>query len=344
MDPVHEAERIEGFRATPLTLRLKNSSFHLHHKYHSASEISLAPRQTTNLSLSAQGSPSSDTQTALDSPSSASSPLQGSIHLHPSDNVSQPPPILRAQSMPVYNSNSLNINSPTRRSASPRGTFPRMRSPRKPVDEVFVGFPNLPNSSLPRNLDLVSGDEPATPDTLVGSNSPSSTINATHLRFRRPESPRLNLQKTPTSSSSHSPSASFTYQPSMYSSRLNDQNYNLNYCYSGAMNYPVSLTHSIPSTPTSTRSRSSSISSLETIPDSPDAEEAALIADQISDLEIDAGILDSFEVPKKRITRDINNGRARVLGTGFIREKRKRWSVCGGERRGDLNLDTIWED
>ena len=26
------------------------------------------------------------------------------------------------------------------------------------------------------------------------------------------------------------------------------------------------------------------------------------------------------------------------------RDKRKRWSVCGAERRGDLDLETIWED
>ena len=30
---------------------------------------------------------------------------------------------------------------------------------------------------------------------------------------------------------------------------------------------------------------------------------------------------------------------------GAIRgDKRKRWSVCGAERRGDLDLETIWED
>jgi hypothetical protein len=30
---------------------------------------------------------------------------------------------------------------------------------------------------------------------------------------------------------------------------------------------------------------------------------------------------------------------------GFgARDKRKRWSVCGAEKRGDLNLETIWED
>lgn len=26
------------------------------------------------------------------------------------------------------------------------------------------------------------------------------------------------------------------------------------------------------------------------------------------------------------------------------KDKRKRWSVCGAERRGDLDLETIWED
>jgi len=30
-------------------------------------------------------------------------------------------------------------------------------------------------------------------------------------------------------------------------------------------------------------------------------------------------------------------------GRGGLRDKRKRWSVCGAERRGDLSLETIWE-
>lgn len=25
-------------------------------------------------------------------------------------------------------------------------------------------------------------------------------------------------------------------------------------------------------------------------------------------------------------------------------KRRKRWSVCGGEKRADLELETIWED
>ena len=35
--------------------------------------------------------------------------------------------------------------------------------------------------------------------------------------------------------------------------------------------------------------------------------------------------------------------RGRVIGSS-TRDKRKRWSVCGAERRGDLDLETIWED
>ena len=32
------------------------------------------------------------------------------------------------------------------------------------------------------------------------------------------------------------------------------------------------------------------------------------------------------------------------VGGGSRADKRKRWSVCGAERRGDLDLETIWED
>jgi hypothetical protein len=54
----------------------------------------------------------------------------------------------------------------------------------------------------------------------------------------------------------------------------------------------------------------------------------------------------------RRSTESIERGRAISpgglssggLGTGLGRDKRKRWSVCGAERRGDLDLETIWED
>jgi len=36
----------------------------------------------------------------------------------------------------------------------------------------------------------------------------------------------------------------------------------------------------------------------------------------------------------------------RAGNTGLTAEekRRKRWSVCGGEKRADLELETIWED
>ena len=39
-----------------------------------------------------------------------------------------------------------------------------------------------------------------------------------------------------------------------------------------------------------------------------------------------------------------NRGRGIFKDFGSSQEKRKRWSVCGAERRGDLDLETIWED
>jgi len=97
----------------------------------------------------------------------------------------------------------------------------------------------------------------------------------------------------------------------------------------------------MPSTPTSARSRSPSISSLETIPDSPDAEEAALEAERIAQLKAAADAAEGGD-PKGRGSLDAP-ARGRSLGFGS-RDKRKRWSVCGAERRQDLDLETIWED
>jgi hypothetical protein len=96
----------------------------------------------------------------------------------------------------------------------------------------------------------------------------------------------------------------------------------------------------VPSTPTSTRSRSPSISSLETIPDTPDAEEAALEADRIAQLKAAADAADGES--KGRSSLDVpSRGRTMAFGS---KDKRKRWSVCGAERRGDIDLETIWED
>jgi len=104
---------------------------------------------------------------------------------------------------------------------------------------------------------------------------------------------------------------------------------------------------SMPSTPTSARSRSPSISSLETIEDTPDLESEAIEAERIAKL---SAVLEEEEEDgeegegRRRSSLEIPGQR---IGSGFgfgRRSERKRWSICGGERRADLDLETIWED
>ena len=64
-------------------------------------------------------------------------------------------------------------------------------------------------------------------------------------------------------------------------------------------------------------------------------------AERIAQLKAAADAADGGE-PKGRSSLDVPI-RGRTLGFGS-RDKRKRWSVCGAERRGDLDLETIWED
>ncbi|KAJ6141214.1 hypothetical protein N7470_010110 [Penicillium chermesinum] len=114
--------------------------------------------------------------------------------------------------------------------------------------------------------------------------------------------------------------------------------------------YPIhssSSVSSVPSTPTSLRSRSPSISSLETIPDIPDEEAEALEdEDRIAKLKAAADAAEATSSSnRRRGISDANPSGAR--GTNLYaprNEKRKRWSVCGAERRQDLDLETIWED
>jgi hypothetical protein len=118
--------------------------------------------------------------------------------------------------------------------------------------------------------------------------------------------------------------------------------------------YPVNSASSvssmsIPSTPTSLRSRSPSISSLETIPDIPDAENEALEEDRIAELKAAADAADAASnANRRRGASDAPNSFSTTRGGsgsyGARSDKRKRWSVCGAERRQDLDLETIWED
>jgi hypothetical protein len=67
-----------------------------------------------------------------------------------------------------------------------------------------------------------------------------------------------------------------------------------------------------------------------------------LQAERIAQLKAAADAADDSGDAKSRSSLDVPT-RGRTLAFGS-RDKRKRWSVCGAERRGDLDLETIWED
>lgn len=125
--------------------------------------------------------------------------------------------------------------------------------------------------------------------------------------------------------------------PLLSAAKFNEPFPGMNSHYSSSL-----ASSSVPSTPTSMRSRSPSISSLETIPDTPDAEEEAIEAHRIAKLKAAAEREEESE-GGRRSSLDVPGGSGRVFGFGK-RDTRKRWSVCGAERRQDLDLETIWED
>lgn len=216
------------------------------------------------------------------------------------------------------------------RPSSPLGPPLRHRSPmRKPTDETFSSFGNQLDidQTISENSEL-----DLTPRATVEYDSmPASPTPYTHSTFprsrRRPASPlhQISSSAFTTPTTPRNTLRACTSTPSLAGSQYNES-YPSNSAY-------ATSSGSVPSTPTSLRSRSPSISSLETIPDSPDAE---LEAEQIAKLKAAADREDqSEEGARRRIGGD--------TGRGGSKEKRKRWSVCGAERRGDLSLETIWE-
>jgi hypothetical protein len=254
------------------------------------------------------------------------------------------PIMLRAQSMPGINAAG-HLHISPQRSESPLRSPNRSRTPRKPVDEVYPVLSTHTPTDIPESFAAIYEDE-ETPRGSERSSSPimGLTPHNTFPRRRRPASPLRNLSLQNNTSGSSTPTASSPITPSPSYPTTNKFNESLT-----TYNYPSSFTSSsVPSTPSSVRSRSPSISSLETIPDSPDAEEAALEAERIAQLKAAADAADGDEAAleaKRRGSLDVSGGRGRTLGIAYgARDKRKRWSVCGAERRGDLDLETIWED
>lgn len=245
------------------------------------------------------------------------------------------------------------------RPSSPVGSYRRYHSPsRRFLDESGAGFGGQTLTGIGETVLEEEGEDGQTTgakdfDVAVAPAVPSSYQSHSFPRRHRSSSPLHQVlhpstfvlgQSTPPSAGS--------------SSGFSVSRYNESYPSSSAhLNVSFSSTSSMPSTPTSARSRSPSISSLETIPDSPDAEAAELEAERIAKLkaaadEADGAMSGTSPDSRRRSYLDVPPVRGRGggnllpgLGSPYaLRDKRKRWSVCGAERRGDLDLETIWED
>lgn len=260
------------------------------------------------------------------------------------------PLMIRAHSMPAVNyargeaSSSLSsgLPSPGLRSQSPQRSPGRVRSPLASefVDNSY--FPRSPrwtetapivaiqeDSELDLSRDSASFSSPLPPSAAV-SNRPTSSR-------RRPASPLYSVAASPASTPTAHADGMTANSPALAPVKYNEafpSQFSLHH-------YPSTSSFSSisSSTPSSARSRSPSISSLDTIEDAPDAESEALEADRLWRLKLAAD--------KAERGDDSGDEAPRRKGFGFGRgrnNERKRWSVCGGERRADLDLETIWED
>ena len=248
------------------------------------------------------------------------------------------PPMVRAHSSPIVDAFGHLHITPYARPSSPLYSSTRRQSPlRRPLDEGYFATSNYGygvldiGETISENSELDLTPRPPPVDSEAFPSSPLSIHHTFPRSRRRPASPLQNILQ-PQSYSSPSPLHTSSSSPTL-TTKFNES-------------YPSSLS-SIPSTPTSLRSRSPSISSLETIEDSPDAEEAEQEAYSIARLkaaaEIEEGEGEQEREGRRRGSLDVPG---RLSGGMFlnVRDKRKRWSVCGAERRGDLDLETIWED
>lgn len=314
MEPVPETERMEEFRPAPLP-SLRNA----------ASDLESNRKPPTIRRSTEPPSPSSPifaSSFALPYKPRTASPLSG-LHTRSKSTASITPLSMnRTRSMPGVDGTGRILYPPQMRPASPSGSPNRYRVPRKSVDEAYPPLSPVRSSIL--DGERQQAEQGSSPISGIPS---SSTLPPYRTSSPFRQSPHL------------SPAISFTFPgpptSGTASPSLRSDSSATAYGYSY---YPSS----VPSTPSSMRSRSPSISSLETIPDTPDAEEAALEAERIAQLKAAADAAENGE-SKNRTGLDAPI-RGRTLGIIGSRDKRKRWSVCGAERRGDLDLETIWED
>lgn len=240
-------------------------------------------------------------------------------------------PLQRAHSSPGVDSTGRFMpplpGSMPRRPASPLGHYGRRKSPlRTGMDDSYPASPSWSNLSLepniPEHAELELG-----PEQWGAQPSPSYASNTFPRSRRRPTSPLHASASAPTLFTRAISPGSGSTSPSLAAQRYANEPY---------PGYSFSSASSMPSTPTSLRSRSPSISSLETIEDTPEAEEAAIQeAEEMAKLRAEDS--DGAAELRRRSSLDLKSGGLRS------NKERKRWSVCGAERRADFSLEPIEE-
>ncbi|RAO67640.1 uncharacterized protein BHQ10_003652 [Talaromyces amestolkiae] len=254
-----------------------------------------------------------------------------------------PMQMTRAHSSPGLDSRGRYVYPPSfARPPSPLEQSMRRHSPLRAADDMRI----LSLSSLNISETISEHAELELPEATP---SPSTESQPTYSPFspsthtpvsrpgRRPSTSSLHSNLSSITTNTTSSPGSVHSSPIMVATKFNES-------YPGLS---ISSTSSMPSTPTSLRSRSPSISSLETIPDIPDAEadaEAeALELEEMTRLKLAAEATDADGLRRRPTAENSPSGNARGYGSSR-NDKRKRWSVCGAERRQDLDLETIWED
>jgi hypothetical protein len=269
---------------------------------------------------------------------------RGHLRSHSTAGTLTLPPMQRAHSSPGVDSTGrfiVPLATRTHRPTSPLGHSGRRRSPlRSAMEESYPSGPTWsglyiePNIPEHAELDISASSAlsyTTIPEGEPGHTSLSSAYNTIPRSRRTPSSPLYYSTSTPNLPRAAASPISAGNSPLLSAQRYANEPYPLHHAFSFGSG------SSIPSTPTSLRSRSPSISSLETIPDIPDAEEAARLEEE-EYLKNRATSGESDE-SDGRDTRRKSSSEMRFGG----KEKRKRWSVCGAERRGDFSLEVIEE-
>ncbi|ERF73893.1 hypothetical protein EPUS_05905 [Endocarpon pusillum Z07020] len=271
---------------------------------------------------------------------------RGHLRSHSTASTLTLPPMQRAHSSPGVDSTGRFIIPPAtgpHRPASPLGHSGRRRSPlRSAMEESYPSGPTWnglyiePNIPEHAELDISASTNLAhttTPEGELGHTSLPSAYNTIPRSRRTSSSPLYHSSSTPNLPKATASPISGGSSPLLNAQRYANEPYPLHHAFSFGSG------SSMPSTPTSFRSRSPSISSLETIPDTPDAEEAARVEEEEYLKNRAAAGGGEGEESDGRDARRKSSLEMRFGG----KEKRKRWSVCGAERRGDFSLEVIEE-